>query len=187
MNKKLALLTVAATLVILGAGCTSSPAAPTAVNPSPTSAASSTSPVVAKNLKLADLKDLPATTPVDKSVVDESTWDKFTTKSGVTIIYPTKGTYAPHWSYSILKSDDPHLQGSCYVSENAAYKRDKVDGYVDACQTTDAFGPGPGTRTDYFVFRNDKINLITFTKDYPAGFDMNAYGATLERIIGIID
>jgi hypothetical protein len=29
--------------------------------------------------------------------------------------------------------------------------------------------------------------LLSFTKKYPTGFDMNAYSASVEHIIGIID
>jgi hypothetical protein len=193
-------LALFATVLFLGAGC-----APVASEETPTpesavqqeqsassSSANQTEATTAETSSTVEatgsLKALPAIVPSPKLVEDDKTWQKTTTKSGVTLTYPTKGAYAPTWTYAILASDDAHLKGDCYVTEKTVYQRTDFPGITGSCQTTTEFGSGPGTRTDYYVFHyGDKTHLFTFTKVYAAGFDMDGYGAVLEHVIGIID
>jgi hypothetical protein len=194
--KKLPLIMGAvAVAALLGAGCAEQPAAQ-----APQPAATNTAPgqTAPKTVGAGELKDLPAVKSLPDPF-DDSSWVTTTTKTGVALKAPVKGTFAPTWTYTLLKNDDPHLNGNCYVTEDTVYKRTEFTGYESgsACQTTTALNPGPGVRTDYFVFHNGYENskgvqvtethLFTFTKTYPAGFDMDTYGATIERVINIID
>jgi hypothetical protein len=157
---------------------------------SPTTQTSSTK-------QITNLSDLPEFNRSLADVENEHTWSVATTKTGVTLTYPTKGKYAPTWTYALLANDDSHLQGMCYVTESIVYKQTENPGYENSCQTTTALNAGPGTRTDYFVFQNGYIDnndkmitqthLFTFTKTYPEGFDMNTYSAVLNKVINIID
>ena len=195
--KKIALAvgTIAA-LVLLGAGCApaSEPSAETNNN-----AVSSTNQSKAEanaNSAIGAPEALPEITP-PAVAIDDSAWTATTTKSGITLKTPTKGATAPtSWTYSLLDSNNPNLKGDCYTTDATVYQKATGFSYANACQTTTELNVGPGERTDYFVFRTaytnskgksiEQINMFTFTKKYPAGFDMNAYGATLERIISDI-
>jgi len=199
--KKFALLigTVAA-VALLGAGCAQTQNQGTTTNTN----ANANTPASGDQAnsdgahapEAANLKDLPAIAP-PATPIDDSAWTATTTKAGITITTPTKGGTAPTtWAYSILDNNDPHLQGDCYVTADTVYKNTADNHYKYSCQTTTELNAGPSERTDYFVFRvmsTDKkgkettqTNLVTFTKKYPAGFDMNAYGATVEHIIELI-
>ncbi len=202
--KKFALLigTVAA-VALLGAGCasTTEPGAETNTNANanantPAFGGDQTGSDAGHAAEAANLKDLPAVTP-PATPIDDSAWTSTLTKAGITIKTPGKGATAPTtWAYSILDNNDSHLQGDCYVTADTVYKNVTDNHYKYSCQTTTELNAGPGERTDYFVFRlmsTDKkgkettqTNLVTFTKKYPAGFDMNAYGASVERMIELI-
>jgi hypothetical protein len=206
--KKLALLvgTVAA-VALLGAGCAQTPAPEqgTATNTNINANANAHTPAFGGDQtnsdsthapEAANLKDLPATTPAAKPI-DDSAWIATTTKTGITIKTPGKSGIGPTtWTYSILDNNDSHLQGDCYVTADTVYKNATDSSYKNACQTTTELNAGPSERTDYFVFRvmsTDKkgrettqTNLVTFVKKYPAGFDMNAYSASVEHMIGLI-
>ena len=191
MKKLTLLMGTAVVLALLGAGCTEEPGTPAANAPAAQNANMNAPANVA-------LKDLPAVKSLPDPY-DDSAWVATTTKTGVTLKAPVKGSFAPTWTYTLLDNNDPHLQGGCYVTADTVYKRTKFTGYADgtACQTTTELNPGPGERTDYFVMQTSwtnskgvpvpRTNLFTFTKKYPAGFDMDTYGATLERVIKIID
>ncbi len=133
------------------------------------------------------LEPLPEVKP-PKNPIDVAAWSKMETRAGVTIVFPTTGGFSPFWSYQSVSSDDPHLRGNCYVTADTVYEKTSFTGFTDACQTTTAFGQGPGTRVDYFTFKTgNRINMVTFTRNYPAGYDMDEYGAVLDRIIREID
>ena len=165
-------------LMLVGAGCAPAGNAPKA--PEQQSGAQSS----AKHASGAGLQPLPEA-KAPKTPIDDSAWAKLATKAGITVSYPTKGGFSPQWNYQPLAADDSHLKGTCYVTADTSYERTSVPGYDDACQTaTTVDGSAAGTRIDYFVFRKDgRVNLFTFTKDHPAGFDMDEYAATLDRII----
>ncbi len=176
-------------MALLGAGCAKPNESPNAKNEN--------NQKPAENIPaVSDMNELPAITP-SATPIDDSAWKTTTTKTGVTLRAPIKGSYAPTWTYTLLANDDPHLKGDCYVTENTVYKRTTGFSFETACQTTTALNAGPSERTDYFVFHSyyedsagkqvAKNNLFTFTKKYPANFDMNAYSAVLEHIINIID
>jgi hypothetical protein len=205
MKKFALIIGTVATVALLGAGCAQEPAAPeqgAATNANAnanTPAFGDQTPATNTNapLTIGELKDMPALTAL-KTPIDDSTWAMMTTKTGVTLRTPGKGGGAPTaWTYSVIDNNDPHLQGDCYVTSDTVYKRTEVSGYENACQTATEFNAGPSERTDYFVFYTftsdskgnqiKRTNLLTFTKKYPTGFDMNAYSASVEHIIGIID
>ncbi len=169
-------------LMLLGAGCAPAENAPKAPEQPDTNAQSSVKPAVN-----AGMQPLPETKAPNKPI-DDSAWEKFTTKAGIVISYPTKGGFSPMWTYKPLAGDDPGLDGTCYVTPETAYKQASVAGYDDACHTATAIdGSAAGKRTDYFTFRKDgRVNLVTFTKEYAAGFDMDGYAATLDRMISDI-
>jgi len=207
--KKFALLigTVAA-VALLGAGCAQEPTAPdqgAATNANTNTNANANTSAFggdqantdgAHAPEAANLKDLPAITPL-ATPIDDSTWKKTATKAGITIATPGKGGGAPTaWTYSILDNNDTHLQGDCYVTADTVYKNTTDNHYKYSCQTTTELNAGPSERTDYFVFRTSstdkngkdttRTSLVTFTKKYPAGFDMNAYSASVEHMIGLV-
>ena len=209
--KKFALITgTFAVLALLGAGCAGEPAtnspqqpsSPAANSPqpvvnSPQSATPSATQPSVNNGTAAELKEMSAITP-PSAPIDDSTWKATTTRAGVTLKLPIKGTFAPNWTYTLLDNNDPHLKGNCYVTDAAVYKDEaSFTDFKNACQTTTELNPGPSERTDYFVFqtshansKGDEVtqtNLITLTKSYPAGFDMDAYSAVVEHIIKLID
>lgn len=146
---------------------------------------------------LTELEDLPAFTPPTQPLEDDRAWKMLTTKTGVTLTYPATGPNAMKISYARLAENDPHLQEGCYVTRTTKYKNPHIPGYTQSCQTTTAFNTASGVRTDYFVFQtsyqenDDKLvtinHLFTFTKAYSKGFDMNLYGAILNKVIAIID
>lgn len=164
------------------------------------SASASTSqqpPEVQKN-PVADLKELPAVDPTLAASIDDSAWIHAATRNGTaTVTSPTKGSYSPTWTYTLLANDDPHLKGNCYLTDATIYKRTNFSGVENVCQTTTSLTPGPGTRTDYYIFHDvfegssgkqvTRTHLLTFSKIYPAGFNMEEYSATIERIINILD
>jgi hypothetical protein len=132
------------------------------------------------------LQPLPEVKP-PKKPIDESSWSKTETKAGITVTFPTKGGFAPFWSYQALSDEDPHLRGNCYVTADTVYEKTSFALFTDPCQTTTSFGGEAGTRTDYFTFKTgSRINMITFTRNYSAGFDMDEYGAVLDRIINLV-
>lgn len=184
MKKYLLLLGI---VVMMGAGCDATTDTQTTTGDqaqSDTSAAQEpTTPPPAQT----GLQVLPAIGADAAADVDVTGWSKTTLRSGAEITVPVKGTYAPTWTYTLLENDDTHLQGGCYVTDATVYARTTFAGRENVCLTTTALADGPGTRTDYYVFTSDavkgKTQMYTFTKTYPAGFDMNAYGAVMERVI----
>jgi hypothetical protein len=167
-------------LVLLGAGCAPADQAPGKSWQEPES-----KPVARAPGALQPLPEVKA----PKTPIDDSGWERYATKAGIVVNYPTKGGYSPTWSYRMLMTDDPQLKGVCYEAADAVYERTLIPSHDDACQTTTSFdGSQAGTRTDYFAFRKDgRVNLLTFIKEYPAGFDMDEYSATLDHIIGRIE
>lgn len=118
--------------------------------------------------------------------IDDSEWETTTTRAGITLTYPIKGSYAPLWEYARLSSGDPRLKGTCLVTADAKYQKTDFSPET-ACQTTTAFAEGAGTRTDYFVIKNgENFELITFTKTHPENFNMNDYSATLDHALRLI-
>jgi hypothetical protein len=204
MKKFSLLIGTIAAVALLGAGCAQEPAASEQGAATNTNANANTPAFGGDQTnsdgshapEAAGLKDFPAITPL-ATPIDDSTWKTTMTKAGITITTQGKGGGAPTtWAYSILDNNDPHLQGDCYVTADTVYKNTTDNHYKYSCQTTTELNAGPSERTDYFVFRvmsTDKkgkettqTNLVTFTKKYPANFDMNAYSASLEHIIGLI-
>ncbi len=182
-------------VVLLGAGCNQVPPVPstteTPVESETSESATTSQEQPPKDVASDDLPESPPVAETSEAVVVDETWIKTTTRSGVTLTYPVKGAFAPQWTYTRLASDDARLQGDCYVTDAVVSKRTEVAGHEQACQTTTALDAGPGTRTDYFVFRSGEgstatIHLFTFTKEYKAGFDMDKYGAVLAKVIEII-
>jgi len=192
--KKTAIITgTLAAIVLLGAGCAPTPT-PAPSNQEQTQTPTQNWPETAAP---GELKDMPEITEL-KTPIKNDDWITTTTKNGITLKTPNKGATAPTaWTYTLLKNDDSHLNGDCYVTDTTVYKKTTGFGFENACQTTTEIKDGPGERTDYFVFhsgyvngkneRIDQAHLFTFTKKYPANFDMNAYSATLLNIINIID
>ena len=197
MILKRLLIIFSVVFVFTGAGCSVRPKSITVPQPpavqSPTTSNTTAASSTVTTKKVADLKELPAVVPNSELTKDDQAWTRTVTRSGVTITAPTKGRYAPTWTYTIVDKNDPNLQGKCYVTDATVYKKTDFENWINVCQTTTEFGSGPGTRVDYFIFSSfaidnkNKVNLFTFTKTYPAGFDMNGYGVVLNNIIGIID
>jgi hypothetical protein len=191
-----------ATIALLGAGCSQesvpqNPQTEADIQAESASSTSSDTPSETPEIVSGDLKKMPAPDTSKAPQMDVSTWSTTELKIGVKLTAPTKGANAPTWTYSLLANDDSHLKGNCYVTEATVGQRTDVAGRADSCLTTTALDAGPGTRTDYFVFRKEtpdaagkqvsRTHLFTFTKVYPAGFDMDAYAATLDQIIGLIE
>jgi len=94
--------------------------------------------------------------------VDE-TWQTYTNKSlSFEFQWPTKGTYAPHWSVDFRKLDDKQIEGGCVVDDNyvSNVKSDKF------CHTTSLVVEGEHYQTDYYsIKRGNQYVVITFKKD----------------------
>ena len=184
------------TLLFVGIGCATPPSKTSSTNTQSEQSAvvtnmPATNQIVASSKKLSDLTALPAIA-VFPTGEDSNTWSSFTTKSAITIIYLSKGRYAPKWTYDILAKNDPRLQGGCVVTDDTVYKKTSFASWgvsANVCQTTSSFGAGSATRVDYFVFpyTNGRVHLLTITKIYPAGFDMDGYGAVVDHMVGSID
>ena len=193
--KKFALITgTFAVLALLGAGCAGEPAT-NSQQPATPAAPAAAQPSV-NNGTVAELKAMPAITP-SAEPIDDSVWKTTATRAGITVKMPVKGSFAPNWTYTLLDNNDPHLKGNCYVTDATVYNDEtSFADLSNACQTTTELNPGPSERTDYFVFQTSyanskgaqvtQINLITLTKSYSAGFDMNAYSAVVQQIFKII-
>jgi len=190
--KKFALFIGAvAAVALLGAGCAQEPSA-TPIN-SVTNTPSST-PVTPPAVTTGSLKERPALTALAQPI-DDSAWVTTAMRSGVALKTPSKTGLTPtSWTYSLLDSTDSHLKGNCYVTDATVYEETASwSDFTNACQTTTELNAGPSERTDYFVFQTTSTDkkgkqtiqnqMFTFTKSYKAGFDMNAYGATVEHII----
>jgi hypothetical protein len=195
--KKFALLIGAvAAVALLGAGCAQEPTAPEQgaaanANANANTPAFGGDQTTSNNtnapLTIGELKEMPALAPLT-TPIDDSTWITTTMRSGVVLKTPSKTALTPtSWTYTLLDSSDSHLKGDCYVTANTVYTKTSFSGFENVCQTTTELNAGPSERTDYFVFHTGKqTQLFTFIKKYPAGFDMNAYSATIEHIIGLI-
>ncbi len=179
-----------AILVTFGAGCNKSQPTPVMQRQQAENGATPTS-------SADGLKDAPAIIPSSEPLEDDRNWSTATTRTGITLTFPAKGTNAPKWAYTLLDNSDPRLKGDCYVTDTTVYKRTDFSSFERACQTTTSFEAASGTRMDYFVFRTSyqdeegnqitRTHLFTFTKTYPVGFNMNGYDLILEKIINIID
>lgn len=170
-------------IILLGAGCAGTPPVSENSNGNENAPSANNSNAPSGEVSLQPLPEVVA----PKNPIDESLWSKAVTKSGVTIAYPTKGGFAPTWTYQSLAKDDEHLKGNCYVTPDTVYSKTDFPGFTDACQTATAMKAGPATRTDYFVWKKGNLmNLLTVTKNYPANFDMDEYGATVDRLIKAI-
>jgi hypothetical protein len=145
-------------IVLLGAGCNPfSPATnePTAVTP----VATSTTP----------------TTPVATSTTTiDDTWDSYSSKSGFTFSYPTKGRLTPEWSIDNHATNDAKILNGCFVdgsSERANGRTTLTVGGTTFCVTRNA-DPGAGQiyYSDHYAFENGRtITVITFTKHFTNG------------------
>jgi hypothetical protein len=184
MKKLLVTLSV---IALVGAGCAGQKAADKPQESGSTNPQVAGQPVSDVPTTPGGQQESPAVNAPEKPI-DDSAWVATTTRAGVTITAPVKGSYAPTWTVTILKKDDPHLQGNCYVTTSTVYKKTPVTGFENACQTSTAFSADAGVRTDYFVMQVDtQLVLITFTKTHAANFNHNDYSATLDHVISIID
>lgn len=181
-------------VILFGAGCApqppSSPITPTSTaSPTPAPA-----PVVTPDppqrkdpptTPIINLKEAPPVVPTDQPLEDDSKWATLT-RNGVTATYPTTGPNAMKLTMTLLANDDPRLQNGCFVTKATVSKRTNFPNYdlPKPCQTITAFGAGAGTRVDYFVLGR---HLITMSKTYPAGFDMDGYDRIVEKVINILD
>jgi len=195
MKKAAVMYGMLAAIVLLGAGCAPEPSSTEKPVQEQTNSSSKDTQTEAKEPN--ELKEMPEITAL-KTPIKNDDWNLTTTKNGITLKAPTKGATAPTtWTYTLLDNNDSHLKGDCYVTDATVYKKTSGFSFENACQTTTEIKSGPGERTDYFVFhsgyvnnkntRVDETHLFTFTKKYPASFDMNTYSATLLNIINIID
>lgn len=177
-------------VVLFGAGCTTKALPPIAQkSPEPPVPAAVIAPDPPKQKEppatsIANLKEAPPVIHTEQPLEDDSKWATLT-RNGVTATYPTTGPNAMRLTITLLANDDPHLHGGCFVTKATVFKRTNFPNYDPGpCQTITAFGAGAGTRVDYFVLGH---HLITMSKTYPAGFDMDGYDRIVEKVINIID
>ncbi|MFO0764753.1 MAG: hypothetical protein U0487_01775 [Patescibacteria group bacterium] len=145
-----------AAMALLGAGC-SNPFTKTA-SPASTSTAQA-----------------PGTTEATSTAIAiDDTWDSYSSKSGFTFSYPTKGRLTPEWSIDNFAMNDAKIVNGCYVdgsSERANSRAKMTVGNTEFCVTRTA-DPGAGQvyYADNYAFVNGKnISVITFTKHFTNG------------------
>lgn len=159
-QSRLAALAVPAmALALLGLGC--NPFASTTEQQNATSTSSTTSSTQSN------------TASSTIGTVDE-TWDSYSSKSGFSFSYPTKGRLTPEWSIDNHAMNDAKIQDGCFVdgSGERTNSRSKMTiGNTEFCVTRTA-DPGAGQiyYADNYAFENGKnITVITFVKHFTNG------------------
>lgn len=153
-----ALAAPALALALLGMGC--NPFAPVS-QPSP---ADTTSPTATTT---------EPTTSSTVGVIDE-TWDSYSSKSGFSFSYPTKGRLTPEWSIDNYAQNDAKIQGGCFIdgaSERQNSRAKIMIGSTEFCVTRTA-DPGAGQiyYADNYAFENGRnVTVITFVKHFANG------------------
>lgn len=151
-----ALAAPVATVALLGAGCSN----PFMRGTPP--AATTTAPVTG------------TTESTSTAIAVDDTWDSYSSKSGFTFSYPTKGRLTPEWSIDNFAMNDAKIVNGCYVegsSERANTRTKMTVGNTEFCVTRTA-DPGAGQvyYADNYAFVNGKsITVITFTKHFTNG------------------
>lgn len=151
-----------------------------------------------------------STTPTGVLPVIDNTWKTYTNAAlKFSFQYPTQGTYAPTWGVSILKQNDPKVQGGCYQGDaNPRQNKGELQvGDTTFCVTRyEDAGAGQRYETDYYVGGlNGQIVVLTFSKHLSVGdnfddptchgqlvtssgttckpVDMGVYSAALDQIV----
>jgi hypothetical protein len=132
------------------------PATATIVEPEAVTAAASSSAVATDAVPQTPAAASTATFEID------DTWQTYSNKSlGFEFRWPTKGTYAPHWSVDVYQPGDTAVKDGCVVDINNVSKSE----YKGFCHTISQNDSGEMPRTDYFSIKNGKqYAVITFTK-----------------------
>lgn len=192
-----------ALVALTGAGCEPAPI-PAAPAPSPAAETPSQPSVPAPSA------EAPAVTPSPLPVID-ATWKTYTNSSlGFSFQYPTKGTYAPTWGVTFLKTNDPKLVKGCYQGEGNPRQNqgELLVGDSTFCVTRyEDAAAGQRYFTDHYVSgRSGSVILISFSKHLTVGdnfedvrchgqlvlatgtsctpVDPGVYNAALDQIVG---
>jgi len=208
LPRKSLLLSTLALLSLAGGGCLFSEPAQPSVPQEPTKPPAVVTPPTNTPSEPAPTPSTP-TTPV-LPVID-ATWKTYTNAAlKFSFQYPTKGTYAPTWGVSILKTTDPKLEGGCYQGDgNPRQNKGTLQvGDTTFCVTRyEDAGAGQRYETDYYAATvNGAVVLITFSKHLSVGdnfedpachgqlvvavgtsckpVDIGIYNASLDQIIG---
>lgn len=114
-----------------------------------------------------------STSTNDTIVIDE-TWDSYSSKSGFTFHYPTKGRLTPEWSIDNHATNDAKILNDCFMDESSQRANSPttiVVGDTTFCVTRNA-DPGAGQvyYSDHYAFENGRnITVITFVKHFANG------------------
>lgn len=149
---------VLVSLVLTGFGCKSPFSQKETITT--TSVATSTTPIA----------------PTSTQVSIDETWDTYTSKSGFSFRYPTKGRLAPQWFIENYQKNDKAISEGCYVEGGSPRNEQsttsqKVIGSTSFCVTR-TVDPGAGQRyyNDSYTFENGSYyTVITFTKHFVNG------------------
>jgi len=120
-------------------------------------------PIVPTSAKPVDIAPVTQTVASTMTFEIDETWQTYSNKSlSFEFKWPTRGTYAPHWSVDFRKTDDKQIEGGCVVDDNyvSNIKSDKF------CHTTSLVVEGEHYQTDYYsIKRGNQYVVVTFTKD----------------------
>ena len=112
--------------------------------------------------------------PTENTVVIDDTWDSYSSKSGFTFQYPTKGRLTPEWSIDNFATNDAKVLDGCYLDgsseRDGSRTKIKIDN-TEFCVTRTA-DPGAGQvyYADNYAFENGRsITVITFVKHFANG------------------
>ncbi len=132
----------------------------TVVTPAPQPAASDSTTTTAAATTVSTTPTASASTM--KFEVDE-TWQTYANKAlSFEFQWPTRGTYAPHWSVDFFKPSDTSLKDGCV--NNGSDEQHPY--YKEFCHTTSYIENGGNYRADYFTIKNgNQYVVIRFQKD----------------------
>lgn len=172
VSKKL--ITLAAALLLVGAGCSSNAPANTDGTAEKTADVAKEAPTTEK-----DEAKTPSTT-----VAIDDTWQPYVNKAlNFEFKTPTKGRNAPRWEVTFVAEAEAKIKDGCMVIDGGTAKKTTVGG-TEFCHSMSAVGT---TATDHYATKNgSRYVVITFTKVPPTGvtdFSWDEYRDHLDQIM----
>jgi len=207
LSRRSLLLSSLALLALAGGGCLSPEPAQPSLPQEPTKP-----PAVVVPAEPTPSEPAPTSTvPASVLPVIDGTWKTYLNAAlKFSFMYPTKGTYAPTWGVTILKTTDAKLENGCYQGDGSPRQNTGtlLVGDTNFCVTRyEDAGAGQRYETDYYAATvNGAVVLITFSKHLTVGdnfedpachgqlvvasgttckpVDIGIYNASLDQIIG---
>ena len=139
-----------------------------------TTAPSKTPPETTISQTASSTVTTPTSSSAENAPVIDETWDSYSSKSGFTFQYPTKGRLTPEWSIDNFATNDAKILDGCYLdgsSERDGSRTKMKINNTEFCVTRTA-DPGAGQiyYADNYAFENGRsITVITFVKHFANG------------------